>query len=139
MIYVDASVLMAALTSEVDTARAQGLLHAIANEIAVSPWTSIEVASALSMKVRARTLSADQGSETWLVYERDILQGAHILPVGDREFASAQRLARQPSLKLRGGDALHVAIALYGRTALSTLDKDMRAAALALGLEVVDP
>lgn len=139
MFYVDASVWVAALTSEPDTQRSQVWLASVSGQTAITPFTEVEVASALSLKVRARTLPAREMAIAWRMFREGVVGSAILLQVTASHMAAAARLAGRPELKLRAGDALHIAVADEADLPLCTLDKTMRAAALTLGLEVVDP
>lgn len=141
MIYLDASVVVAALTQEARSDQVVEWLEARdSRSLAVSHWTRVEAASALSIKARRREITLDEHAEA--------LRGLEILAQGwvnwhlvepiAHDFDVAEHLTAQPALNLRGSDALHIAIALRHDWALATLDRDMRTAAARVDLRIED-
>ena len=59
MNYLDASVVVALLTPEVGSDRAEAWLQATEDKPCISPWVNSEVSSALSIKVRTNALSLE--------------------------------------------------------------------------------
>lgn len=137
MIYCDASLVVAVLAPEIHSAQARAWLRGQAgNRLAASPWVSVEVASALAMKQRRGALSAEGRSTLaarWRVLSR---RSFHELSVEERHYGLAATLVDAGRSGLRGGDALHLAIALDHRCALATYDDDLADAARAHGVEV---
>lgn len=138
MIYVDTSIIVAALTPEVATPRVQHWVEAQSeNELVISPWVVAEVSSALSIKVRTGALTIENRAEilaTWAALQSEIFIS---VPVAAKHFGVAARFADQHDLGLRAGDALHLAIASSVGHRLATLDKVMVEAAPKLGVPVV--
>jgi predicted nucleic acid-binding protein len=58
------------------------------------------------------------------------------VPVTAADFETAAHFADRHDLGLRGGDALHMAVALLNGCALATLDRTMATAATACGVPV---
>jgi uncharacterized protein len=138
MIYVDTSVIVAALTREEMTPRVQKWIEAQPEgELAISPWVITEVSSALSVKVRTGALMIESRAEimaTWAELQIEIFVS---VPVAGNHFDVAARFADQHDLGLRAGDALHLAIASSAGYRLATLDKIMAEAAPKLGVPLV--
>lgn len=138
MIYVDTSVIVAALTREGTTPRVQQWIESQPEgELVISPWIVTEVSSALSVKVRTGALTIENRAEimaTWAELQSEIFVS---LPVAGNHFDVAARFADQHDLGLRAGDALHLAIASSAGHRLATLDKIMAEAAPKLGVPVV--
>ncbi|QCI79784.1 type II toxin-antitoxin system VapC family toxin [Hankyongella ginsenosidimutans] len=138
MIYIDTSVIVAALTREGTTQRVQQWIEARPEgELVISPWVVTEVSSALSVKVRTGALSIENRAEimaTWAELQSEIF--VSVLVAGNH-FDVAARFADQHDLGLRAGDALHLAIASSAGHRLATLDKIMAEAAPKLGVPVV--
>ena len=137
MVYCDTSLLVAALSNEPMTQPVQSWLTAQpAEALCVSHWVVTEFSSAVSLKKRRGDLDAAgkaQMLSNWHTLLRDHLV---LLPVADQTFALAARFCDRDDLRLRAGDALHLAIASLGGHRLATLDTILAAAALAVGVEV---
>jgi hypothetical protein len=139
LIYLDASVVVAALTQEARSDEMVAWLEARDNRsLAVSHWTRVEVASALSVKARRKELSSDQHKQAldYLGHLADGILNWRLVEPVQEDFWVAEHLAGQYPLNLRGSDALHIAIAYRHEWELATLDKDMRAAAERAGVIV---
>lgn len=138
MIYIDTSVIVAALTREGMTPRVQHWIEAQPEgELVISPWVVTEVSSALSVKVRTGALTIENRAEimaTWAELQSEIFVS---VPVSGNHFDAAARFADQHDLGLRAGDGLHLAIASSAGHRLATLDKVMADAAPKLGVPVV--
>lgn len=136
MIYCDSSLLVAALTVERHSGLAgQWLDRRPFAELAISPWVSTEVASALAMKQRQGLFDAERRAAVeagWRVLAADL----PAVPVEAAHFVLAEALVDSGARGLRAADALHVAIARSGGFALATLDRGMADAAEAVGMEV---
>lgn len=137
MIYCDTSLLIALLTPEPDSKAARAWLGSRpADTLVVSPWVDTEIASAVAIKVRTRALSDAYLAAALTGWQHMRSVNFKIEPVVDHHFRQAALLAGQPGLKLRAGDALHLAIAADRGFALATLDKAMATAARAIGIVV---
>jgi predicted nucleic acid-binding protein len=133
-IYLDTSLLTAALTPEIHTQIAQ---QAIAHEPSfVSAWVEIELAAALSGKCRAGKLDNAGRLAAWSLFRSLLADELGMLPVGEREHRRATELALEGAPGLRGADALHLAIASLHDATLYTLDRRQAEAGEALGLAV---
>ena len=135
MLYVDTSILVAALTSEAQTADAQDWLgRQQAGELAISDWVMTEFSAALSMKLRGGYLQTPDRAEALAVFSEMADTSFHVLPVTISDFRVAARFADQHSTGLRAGDALHLAVASNHGARIRALDKGLVAAAQALGI-----
>ena len=136
MLYVDTSILVAALTAEIETDRIQAWLTAQpVDQLTISDWTLTEFSAALSMKVRTGQMSIAHRNLSLAGFNQLIANSFEILLVTGSHFRTAARLADRYASGLRAGDALHLAIAIeYGAT-LSTLDKKLAEAGAELGAE----
>ncbi len=136
MHYLDTSAIIAVLINEPARDRLRATLHTVERDgFAASFWTDTEVASALSLKVRTDDLSLEERSAVRAEWRR-WRSGMHILAVAEHHFASAADFAEHAALSLRGGDALHLAIARAADCRLITLDKNMARAAPEVGVSV---
>jgi predicted nucleic acid-binding protein len=116
-------------------ARLIASLHA--GELAISHWTRVEFASFLGREVRVGTYDRDQAGEAAARFASVIDTTFEvILPLTEDFDRAAAYLANYES-GLRGGDALHLAIAANRRAeAIYTLDKGLLRAGRMLGLPV---
>lgn len=135
MLYLDTSLLVAALTREVRTAAMQDWLAAQPPEqLVISDWVITEFSGALSLKVRVGQLTATQRAEVLAVFTSLAEASFTVLAVSRLEFQMAARFADQYNTGLRSGDALHLAIASSHGARLCSLDRLLVSAADTLGV-----
>jgi uncharacterized protein len=135
--YTDASVLVAAFTPEPNNAVALRWLQNLPRGSLVSSrWCETEVASALAIKVRTGQLAAALREQTFDDIRDLLALMARVLPVHDRLLMNATRLIRSCPTPLRGGDALHLAIADDASATCVTFDNGLARAGEALGISV---
>lgn len=135
MLYVDTSILVAALTNEARTAEVQDwLAEQQAGELSISDWVMTECSAALSMKLRTGQLQVAERAEALAVFAEMVDASFHVLPVTGTDFRVAARFADQHPLGLRAGDALHLAVAASRGVRIRALDKSLVSAAEALGV-----
>lgn len=137
-LYLDTSLLVAALTREAKTSRVQQWLREqTTGSLAVSDWVIAEFSGALSLKVRSRQITAINRAEALAVFTVWLEQTFSVLPVSSLQFRTAARFADQFALGLRAADALHLAICADHGATLCTLDRRFNEAASALGVRSV--
>ncbi|MGZ8284814.1 MAG: type II toxin-antitoxin system VapC family toxin [Allosphingosinicella sp.] len=135
MIYLDASIVVAIFTAEAETPRLQQWIDIKRGEtIAVSRWVDVEFAAAIAAKARAGALDEPTRKKSLQLYRQALRESFTRLEIGDRQFEHAERLAQNPDAGLRGGDALHLAVAAAHRATLCTLDKRQAEAASTVGI-----
>lgn len=135
MLYVDTSVLVAALTHERRTDEMQEWLAAQpAGELAISEWVITEFSAALSLKVRAGQLALDHRADALAVFTELVEGSFSVLPISRLDFQTAARFADQRLTDLRSGDALHLAIAANHSAKVHAFDHVLVQAAGALGV-----
>lgn len=124
--YLDTSLIVAALTAEPLTKIAQPYLSTAWPEGPVlSAWTTTEVSAALSMKTRVGALAESERQAALATFRRFLRDSFICLPVVGDDFVAAANLADRPSVALRAGDALHLAVALRAGLVVHTLDHVM--------------
>jgi predicted nucleic acid-binding protein len=135
MLYLDTSVLVAALTRESHTPEVLLWLKAQRRgDFVISHWTLAEFSSALSLKIRTRHLDESQRAETLAVFATMVADSLTVLPVPASAFLAAGHYADQFALGLRAGDALHAAICGEAGAILCTLDRRLHQACGSLGI-----
>jgi uncharacterized protein len=134
-IYTDTSVIVSFFVRD-DHAQAARRWARTSPRVAISDWTATEFSSALSHKVRLELLTDAERMVAERAFDRWASRGL-VLEVAKERFHDARALM-QAHARLRAPDALHLAIALHEGLPLATLDGDMRDAAGAEGIEVID-
>jgi hypothetical protein len=134
MAYVDTSVLAAYYCPEPLSGAAQRAVLG-ARPPVLSPLVDVELASAVSLKVR--TGEMDRGSAAMVLgrFQSHREEGRFAsVPVSAREFAMAWKWLSTFSSPLRAADALHIAVAFSNDLLLLTADRVQAAAAKRFGV-----
>ncbi|MFT9330588.1 MAG: type II toxin-antitoxin system VapC family toxin [Acetobacter persici] len=134
-LYIDASVLVAALTNERETSRMQDWLGApIPEDLFISEWVVTEFSSALSIKLRTEHITLTDRANSLAMFTRLCADSIGVLPVISQNFRTAVRFSDQYALGLRAGDALHLAVCVDQGATLWTLDRRLAEAGPHVGL-----
>ena len=138
MIYADTSALVPAFIREPKSEAVLAWLESSGELLVVSEWAITEFASAASIKVRTGQIEgaiAKQATARFLEFAQ---KHCSIAAPQRAEFRRAAELAGDVDLKLRAGDALHLAIAEASNVqGVLCLDETMGDGAKAIGLHVV--
>ncbi|MEQ7153720.1 type II toxin-antitoxin system VapC family toxin [Brevundimonas aurifodinae] len=135
-VYLDTSVLVAALTVEPESERAQRRIQQ-GDDWLVSDWTVAEFSGAIRAKARRGELSValipvlDHAIDEFT----DRIGGATALRPSDHQSARTRIIMDG---KLRAPDALHLVIAERLGAAMFTFDIELARAAREAGLQVVE-
>ena len=128
--------LVAAFTPEKARLVAVAWLSALkAGELVTSLWCETEVASAVAMKTRTGELAVRDREPVFARVRSGLRERAAFVPIEPDHFDRATDYLRRSERGLRGGDALHLAIAHAAGATLWTLDRKMAEAGQALGLD----
>lgn len=135
-LYLDTSLIVALLAPEEHSTRAEVWLKSCQDrELIVSDWVTTEVSAALSSKARLGLLTQAAQEETTRAYFDLCKASLATVPVTRAHFERATLLAGRSEAGLRGGDALHLAIATAQDAAICTLDKQFARACDLLELQ----
>ena len=137
MVYVDTSALVPLFIREPSTDAVIAWLESAGERIAISEWTLVEFASAAAIKLRTGQATARLAKQATARMHEFIEKHCTIAVPGRENFRRAAELAGNDALKLRAGDALHLAIAESLNTpAILCLDQAMIESARLLGIDV---
>src|SRR5438128_3438251 len=101
MLYLDTSLLVAALTNEAETGRLQSwLAQQHADDLAISDWVATEFSSALSIKLRTGQIGEGHRAEVLAMFTRLTTDSLTVLPVSRFQFRAAARFADHHALGL---------------------------------------
>ena len=138
MIYVDTSALVPVFIRESKSEAVIAWLESSGERLAISEWSLVEFASAAAIKVRTGQAAANLAKQATARARAFALKHCTVAVPGREEFRHAAELAGDGALKLRAGDALHLAIAeSLGARGILCFDDAMIESARSLGMNVV--
>ena len=135
MLYLDTSLIVAALTREAATTRVLGWLgQQDSEELVVSEWTITEMSSALSIKTRTGQISVGDKAAVLAKFHQLLAESFTLVAISSGHFRVAAKFVDQVALGLRAGDALHLAAASEHGATVHTLDQRLADAGPKLGV-----
>jgi len=135
-VYVDTSVLAAYYCPEPLSLVAERTLRSHSSP-KISELTLVEFASAVSRKVREKTLSHESATRVMAQFEAHVEEGYYeVLSMKARDYRLAKSWLGQLNGTLRTLDALHLAVAEAAGTSIVTADRRLAAEARRLGVSV---
>lgn len=137
-IYLDASVLVALLTNDALTDRADAFLRSRTPVLIVSDFALAEFASAIARRVRTNELTAEEAATTFSTLDSWIPRATSRIEMVSADIRTAESYLRRLDLTLRAPDALNIAIARRVDAVLATFDDKMALCARKLGAEVAE-
>lgn len=135
-LYLDASVVVALVTRDAFTFRADSYLRAVAPVLIVSDLAATEFASVVARRVRMKEISPSIAQATFAALDSWLLRSTERAETTAADVAAAAQALRRLDLPLRTADALNIAIAQRIGATLMTFDEKMAASARALGVDV---
>jgi len=137
--YLDASILIALLSVEPFSQRADGFVRASPTGLIVSDFAAAEFASGIARRVRLQEVTVAEARADLSGFDAWVVHSAQQVDVTSVDIAMATAYLRRLDLPLREPDALHIAIAQRLETTLVTFDQRMATNARALGMAVATP
>jgi uncharacterized protein len=137
--YLDTSALVSLIILDANTRQARAWFNHHSTTVQTSLFGKLEFASAISLKQRRGDFTGRDARFYLDVFDEWLGHNASIFDVVQDDYATAEQFVRQFDLKLRGPDALHLAICKRLKVQLVTFDQTQASAARALGLTVEIP
>lgn len=137
MLYVDTSVIVAAMGKEQLSPVAVRWLAANSAECVISSWTVAELSNVYARRARLGELSFEQHEFALAAIGR-LVQSFTRVALGDVDVTAAAQMVDRWDVGVRVADAVHLAAARRHDCALVTFDRRMRDAARAFGVSIVE-
>ena len=134
--YLDAIALVALLTVDALTARADAHFRTLAPILVVSDYATAEFASALGRRVRTGEIGRDHARAAFAALDQRLDDAAERVDLGASDVAAAASFLRRLDLTLRTPDALNIALCHRVSATLITFDDKMASVSRTLGVPV---
>lgn len=137
--YLDASAIVSIILNERSSKRVAAVIDQSESDIVVSQFSIAETSSAVTRLFRIGERSRDLTIVLLLNLDHWLDATVDLGEVVNEDFSRATQLVRDLDLKLRAPDALHLAVAERLEARLITLDANLHAAAIAVGVRSHNP
>ena len=128
-LYCDTAVMVSAFTAEAHSDDVRAWLSRQTDGLVISHWVVTEFSGALAMKRRLGVIDTVGWNGVMKAWQRFCAGQLRVEPVTAGDFKRAATLMDRGDLKLRSGDALHLAIVVHHGWSLATLDHELARAA----------
>jgi uncharacterized protein len=135
-LYLDASVVVALLTNDIFTSRADSYIRAHPTILIVSDFAGLEFVSVIARRVRTREVTEQTARIAFAAFDAWSIRNTERAETITADMMAATHALRRLDLTLRTADALNIAIAQRIEATLMTFDEKMAVAARALGVSV---
>jgi predicted nucleic acid-binding protein len=139
MLYLDTAIVLTLFVREAMSESVGKWIAYRRQPLAFSDWGLTECASALGIRLRRGELNSDSATRAYRAVTTFANESCELIPCAGHHHKEAQRLLMRFDLPLRSGDALHLAISQQVQATLISCDKQLVAAAKAIGAKVRDP
>lgn len=135
-LYLDASVIVALLTNDLFTSRADAYIRSHPDILIVSDFAGAEFASVIARRVRTREVTERVARRAFSEFDAWTARNTERTETTTVDVTTATRALRRLDLTLRTADAMNLAIAQRIDATLMTFDEKMTVAAKVLGVAV---
>ena len=136
--YLDASVLVALLTVDALTGRADAFLRKAKPVLLLSDFSMAEFASAIARRVRMKELLVEDARAAFSTLDAWIAKSARRIETHPADIRQAEDLIRKLEHTLRTPDAIHLAMSQRIGASLVTFDEKLASIARAIGADVAE-
>ena len=134
--YLDTNFIVAVLTPEPFSTRAQRFLSSHPESMIVSDFAALEFSSVIARQVRVGERPRAEASIILSQFDAWCAQSADRLVISPDDVALADTYLRRLDLTLLAPDAIHIAVVQGSGAILATFDRAMAVAARRLGVPV---
>jgi hypothetical protein len=138
MYYLDTSVLAAYYCPEPLSEKVEKLVIS-ADRPCISSLSEVELASAISRKIRENNLSPEDGNKIFNQFQTHLKETFfRLISVDDRHYQTAKNWILQFAVPLKTLDALHLTVTAEGDLTLLTSDRQLYISAKYFGIDAVN-
>ena len=138
MYYLDTSVLAPYYCPEPLSDKVEKIVIS-ADRPCISSLSEVELASAISRKIREKNLSLEDGNKIFNQFQTHLKESLfRLISVEDRHYQTAKNWILQFAVPLKTLDALILAVAAEGELTLLTADRQLDISAKYFGINVVN-